>query len=219
MTDRFKSRFRIDTSRLKHWDYGWARAYFVTIVTSGRDPYFGEISKGEIHLTNIGKMVELEWNKTPQLRPDMNIKLDAFCVMPNHFHAIIEIGRNKYNSYNLGGGIVEPGNDVERGVETQCIASLQPSDELSSAQQPNPSQSDQQPNGIKNRFGSQSHNLPSIIRGFKSAITTYAHKCGKKFGWQSRYHEHIIQNKAEFHKIRQYISSNVANWKDDRFYV
>ena len=126
MTDRFKSRFRIDTSRLKNWDYWWARAYFVTIVTSGRDPYFGEISKGEIHLTNIGKMVELEWNKTPQLRPDMNIKLDAFCVMPNHFHAIIVIGRNKYNSYNLGGGIVERGNDVERGVETQCIASLQP---------------------------------------------------------------------------------------------
>jgi REP element-mobilizing transposase RayT len=176
----------------------------VTIVTSGRDPYFGKISKDEIHLTNIGKMVELEWNKTPQLRPDMNIKLDAFCVMPNHFHAIIVIGRNRYNSYNLGGGI------VERGVETQCIASLQPSDEPSSAQQPN---------CIKNRFGPQSHNLPSIIRGFKSAITTYARKCGEEFGWQSRYHEHIIQNKAEFHKIRQYISSNVANWKDDRFYV
>jgi len=219
MTARFKSRFRIDTSRLKHWDYGWARAYFVTIVTSGRDPYLGEISKDEIHLTHIGKMVELEWRKTPQLRPDMHIKLDAFCVMPNHFHAIIVIGRNKYNSDNGDGGIVERGNDVERGVETQCIASLQPSDEPSSAQQSNPPPSDHQPCGIKNRFGPQSHNLPAIIRGFKSAITTYARKCGVEFGWQPRYHEHIIQNKAEFYKIRQYINSNVANWKNDRSYV
>jgi len=216
MTYRFKSRFRIDTSRLKHWDYGWARAYFVTIVTSGRDPYFGEISKDEIQLTSIGKMVELEWRKTPQLRPDMNIELDAFCVMPNHFHAIIVIGRNKYNSDNLGGGIVERGNDVESGVETQCIASLQP------AKPPPLQQSlplDNQPNCIKNRFGPQSHNLPAIIRRFKSAITTYARKCGVEFGWQPRYHEHIIQNKTELYKIWQYINNNVANWKDDRFYV
>ena len=65
MTDRFKSRFRIDTSRLNDWDYGWARAYFVTIVPSGRDPYWGEISKDEIHLTHIEKMVEFESKKHP----------------------------------------------------------------------------------------------------------------------------------------------------------
>ncbi len=32
------------------------------------------------------------------MRPDMNLTMGAFVVMPNHFHAIIEIGKNEYNS-------------------------------------------------------------------------------------------------------------------------
>jgi REP element-mobilizing transposase RayT len=34
-------------------------------------------------------MVQDEWNKTQQIRPE--IELDQFVIMPNHFHAIIWI--------------------------------------------------------------------------------------------------------------------------------
>ncbi len=31
------------------------------------------------------------------MRPDMNLQMGAFVVMPNHFHAIVIIGENEYN--------------------------------------------------------------------------------------------------------------------------
>ncbi len=36
----------------------------------------------------------------PHIRLDMNLKLDKFVIMPNHFHGIIQIGKNKFNTYN-----------------------------------------------------------------------------------------------------------------------
>jgi putative transposase len=50
-----------------------------------------------MHPTEIGKIAETEWFKTPQLRPDMNLELGEFVVMPNHIHGIILIGENEYN--------------------------------------------------------------------------------------------------------------------------
>ena len=36
--------------------------------------------------------------KTFDLRPDMNLIKGEFVVMPNHFHALIGIGHNEYNT-------------------------------------------------------------------------------------------------------------------------
>ena len=41
--DRFKGKYRISSTRLPGWDYSSAGYYFVTIVTQGHIPYFGEI--------------------------------------------------------------------------------------------------------------------------------------------------------------------------------
>jgi REP element-mobilizing transposase RayT len=38
-------------------------------------------------LNDLGKLVQDEWRKTPELRPQ--VELDEFVVMPNHFHAIV----------------------------------------------------------------------------------------------------------------------------------
>jgi len=48
-------------------------------------------------LSGIGFIVKNEWLKTFEMRPDMNLQMDEFVIMPNHFHAIIIIGENKYN--------------------------------------------------------------------------------------------------------------------------
>ena len=51
-----------------------------------------------LRATEIGKIAEMEWYKTVELRPDMNLEMAEFVVMPNHIHGIIAIGENEFNS-------------------------------------------------------------------------------------------------------------------------
>jgi len=46
----------------------------------------------------MGKIAEMEWEKTLLMRPDMNLTMGEYVVMPNHFHSILIIGDNIYNS-------------------------------------------------------------------------------------------------------------------------
>ena len=69
------------------------------------------------------------------------------------------------------------------------------------------------------RFRNQGKNtISAMVGSFKSAVSKYCNKNNLSFGWQSRFHDHIIRDKEEFYKIRNYIIHNVRNWKDDRFY-
>ncbi len=70
----------------------------------------------------------------------------------------------------------------------------------------------------KNQFAPQSKNLASIIRGYKSAVTTYARKNGIIFDWQPRFHDHIIRSMDEYHRISNYILNNPTKWYNDKFY-
>ena len=70
----------------------------------------------------------------------------------------------------------------------------------------------------KNKFGSQSKNLASIIRGFKIAITTYARKNNIDFAWQERFYDVIIRNNKGLDEVRKYIFNNPQNWDDDDLY-
>jgi REP element-mobilizing transposase RayT len=75
--------------RLQGYNYGQNNAYFVTCCTYNRDCLFGEIVNDEIVLNPYGEIVQDEWLQTAKLRPE--IELDAFVVMPNHFHGIVVI--------------------------------------------------------------------------------------------------------------------------------
>ncbi|MEQ9441920.1 MAG: transposase, partial [Cyclobacteriaceae bacterium] len=108
---KYQGKYRIGSARLAGYDYGAAGMYFVTICTKDRMHYFGEIvtdpqgiNDAAMQLNDIGRIVEEEWIKTPDIRPDMHLTLGEFVVMPNHFHAIIIIGNNPYNMNNDGGG-------------------------------------------------------------------------------------------------------------------
>ncbi len=50
---------------------------------------FGEVVGEEVQLNDAGKMVQSVWEKLPGRFP--MIELDAFVVMPNHFHGIVGI--------------------------------------------------------------------------------------------------------------------------------
>ncbi len=75
--------------RLKDYDYSQAGGYYVTIVAQGRECLFGEIRAGEMVLNEAGRMILKWWNELPNKFP--SITLDAFVIMPNHFHGIILI--------------------------------------------------------------------------------------------------------------------------------
>jgi len=174
------------TTRLQNWNYNWRGLYFVTINTKFGEPYFGEIVDNKVELNEIGREVEKQWLLTTSIRPDMNLSLDEFIVMPNHFHGIIGIGPNDYNSFS-------PSHmDSMHAVRT--------------AQQ-------------KGKFGPQSKNLGSIIRGFKSSVTTWCRINHQLFDWHSRYHDIIITDEKMLNKIRKYIRKNPENWKKDRFFI
>ncbi|MFZ1750214.1 MAG: hypothetical protein WAU01_08485, partial [Saprospiraceae bacterium] len=51
-----------------------------------------------MQLNEMGQIAEAEWLETFKIRLDMNLEMGEFVLMPNHFHAIIEIGENKYNA-------------------------------------------------------------------------------------------------------------------------
>lgn len=68
----------------------------------------------------------------------------------------------------------------------------------------------------QNKFGPQSKNLSSIIRGFKIGVTKYVNNNNLEFAWQSRFHDRIIRNENELNHIRQYIFNNPLRWELDK---
>jgi len=99
---KYKNKYRISSSRLQSWDYAMAGLYFITICTANREHFFGEIHNGIIQLSKIGEIAQTEWLKTFEMRPDMNLQMDEYVIMPNHFHTIIGIGENQYNIHRGG---------------------------------------------------------------------------------------------------------------------
>lgn len=177
----FRGKYRVGSSRLKGFDYSMNGAYFITICTKNRMPFFGEIENEKMKLNALGEQADYYWRQIPQ--HFSMVKLDFFVVMPDHIHGIIFIDDS------LAG--------TERqniGVETQDFASLRKG-------------------YYKNKFGPQSKNLSSIIRGFKIGMTKYANRHNIHFSWQNRFHDRIIRSKKELNNIRHYIELNPMNWE------
>ena len=224
MSEPYKNKYRIPSARLQSWDYANEGMYFITICTANRDCYFGNIAppnpvetrciasptaqpklhvtdtkplESEMRLSEIGKAAEIEWLKTVDLRPDMNLELAEFVVMPNHFHGIIMIGENSYNN---------PTGRYGNNRDAMHRVSIANTDDNTTEQS-------------TNKFGPQSKNVASVMRGFKSAVTTYARKNDLPFAWQTRFHDHIIRSTDEYKRIVHYIVNNPVNWQNDKFYM
>lgn len=192
MTDRFKNKYRIPTARATWHDYSGG-SYFVTICTQHREPYFGHIADGQMAYTDLGLAANDCLQAIPSHFPDAEIPV--WIVMPNHIHAIIIINAPTppVETQNLA----SPKQMSIHHLETQDFASLQ--------------------RETLQKFGPQSKNLASIVRGFKIGVTKYANSHALSFAWQPRFHDHIIRNQDEMNRIADYINNNVARWKEDCF--
>jgi putative transposase len=177
MSDRFKNKFRNGTARMVQWYYGWAASYFITVCTVGRRPFFGQITNDGMILSDLARILSDEWKRTSGVRPDMNLTLGEFVIMPDHFHGIISIGRNQYNKPS------------RKTAVHSCRFAMHG-----------------KPTTI-NKFGPQSKNLGSIMRGIKSAVTKQVRQIEPNFAWQPRFYDTIIRNKMEYYHISKYIVS------------
>lgn len=195
---KFKGKYRIESARLSTWDYGWNGVYFITICTKNREHYLGEIIAGKMQLSEIGGHAEKCWRDIPQHFPF--VILGTSVVMPNHVHGIIIINKSD-------GGL----KNAET-VETQNLASL-PTNPTNPINGPIPQ------SGPRNKFGPQSQNLASIVRGFKIGVTKFARTNNLPFAWQPRFYDHIIRDDRSFHRISRYIEHNCLNWNEDKFYT
>ncbi|MCR4415655.1 MAG: hypothetical protein NUV77_24855, partial [Thermoguttaceae bacterium] len=75
--------------RLKRHDYGEPGANFVTICTRKWQCILGSVTNDQVVLSRFGQIVQTVWCELPAHFP--NVELDAFVVMPNHFHGILLI--------------------------------------------------------------------------------------------------------------------------------
>lgn len=107
--------------------------------------------------------------------------------MPNHVHGILIIDKNASIS-----------------VETRLIASL--------------SQTINKTGGISgDKNPMLQDNISRIIRWYKGRCSFEMRKLHADFGWQSRFHDHIIRNEKSFDTIQNYIENNPINWNKDKF--
>jgi REP element-mobilizing transposase RayT len=75
--------------RMPGFDYRQPGAYFITVCTHRREPVFGHLSQGIMHLNAAGRMAQSVWEDLPAFYP--HIEIDEFIVMPDHFHGIVVI--------------------------------------------------------------------------------------------------------------------------------
>lgn len=91
----FKNTFRIESTRLKGYDYSQPGEYFVTICTHDHECLFGTVADEEVRLSAIGEIAKNCWKEIP--KHFLNVDLDEFIIMPNHIHGIIIINDNDIN--------------------------------------------------------------------------------------------------------------------------
>jgi putative transposase len=195
MSDKFKNKYRITSARLSNWDYSSNASYFITTCTANREHYFGTIVDAKMQLSSIGEFACECWKQIPNHFP--HFYLDEFVVMPNHVHGLVMIEKPYIDNNSLS-PIVETG----------------PARSLRKTGMVEPEDTPRHP-----RYQNQGKNtISSMVGSFKSAVTKYSNKNKLRFGWQTRFHDHVIRDSEEFYSIRNYIINNPNTWNADKFY-
>lgn len=185
--------------RIKNYDYASEGAYYVTIVTQGRECLFGEIINKEIFLSIYGKIVQKWWEDIPNHFP--KVETSAFIVMPNHIHGIIFITKDRR------GEVLSPRNNPNQdNLENIHLGEISLETEESS------NQGGETPPLHRRTLG-------QIVAYFKYQSTKEMNsvddvKTITRF-WQRNYYEHIIRNERELKQKTDYILDNPSRWDED----
>ena len=88
----YKNRYRVESARLRGFDYSMEGTYFITICTKKREVFFGSVRDKNLELSWEGRIADEYWRAIPQHYP--GVLLDAYVIMPNHVHGIIILQRD-----------------------------------------------------------------------------------------------------------------------------
>ncbi len=184
-----KKSYRIDSARLKGWDYSSEGAYLIGLNTKFRVHSFGKVENGKMILSEIGEIAHAFWQQIP-IHTKTSI-LDEFIIMPDHIHGII------FLDYSVCLDGVPPRLEKRKGVIPVCTDGVLPR--------------------LKQELPRKS--IATIIGTFKSVFTkTINQKFPEaKFQWQERFYDHIIRNNEELNRLRNYISNNPKNYCNEKF--
>lgn len=108
--------------RLKGYDYSQAGAYFITICTHQRECLFGAIANSVMELNDYGQILSEEWMRSSQIRQE--IELDAWVVMPNHFHGLVIIRQIEKSTRNVRANGRSPLPGVAPPMKPRSLSSL-----------------------------------------------------------------------------------------------
>jgi len=107
--EKYRSKYRIESTRLRNWNYSTPGFYFIIFCTRNREHFFGEIQDGKMFLNEIGKIADDYWSQIPL--HFQNAELGDYIIMPNHIHGIIVINGMDADVT----GVVNTWNVVETG--------------------------------------------------------------------------------------------------------
>jgi putative transposase len=172
--------------RLRQYDYSWPGAYFVTICVREKECVLGDIVECEMRLSEWGRIVHEFWDAIPNHFP--NVSIDGRVTMPNHGHAIINIGHDRR-------GAVAAPNDA--APNTAARLDMEKGEEISPIR-PTLGQ-------IVAYYKYQTTKRINALRGTP----------GIPF-WQRNYWEHVIRDEIDLNRIRQYIENNPRRWHEDQ---
>ncbi len=216
---KFNNKYRIDTARAKWWNYSNDGKYFITICTKNRTHLFGFVKNNEMILNDYGKIVEKCWFDLPNHYS--NVVLDAFQIMPNHIHCIISVLNDSVSIPHVSNS--HESNDsvsisqIETGLKPVCTAINNPIDNPINNPINNPID-----NSINNpeieEKELKTHGVFEFIRALKTFSSRRINELRNSKGvsnWQERFHDHIIRNDEEYHRIKNYIINNPKKWSED----
>ncbi len=197
--------------RLRGYDYSQEGLYFITICVQDRACLFGKIENGEMNLNDAGKMVETEWLKLPNRFT--NIELHEYMVMPNHFHAILEIVGT-----TVGAPLVVALNNNPVAQNDTCVTD--------NGRPQTFAIDNGRPQGHAPTDTAKNKTVGDMMDAFESITTVEYIRGVKTFGWQRfsgkiwqrNYYEHIIRDEQSYQRISEYIINNPAKWADDKLY-
>jgi len=192
--------------RLKGYDYSQAGGYYVTIVSYGREPLFGNVVAGAMQLNTLGKIVQDEWLRSARIRKEIRLFEDEFVVMPNHLHGIVWL---------VGADGVRPKDFHPNDFHPD--GSLPPEGRFSlEGSRPYDDTGANNKGAYHAPLQRNAKSLGSFIAGFKASVTS---RVGRELNlgniWQRNYFEHILRDQTDYERIAEYILNNPVNWDQD----
>jgi REP element-mobilizing transposase RayT len=171
--------------RLPGHDYASAGAYFVTLLVHHREPLFGTLANGDVHLTAWGSLARSEWQRLPARFA--GIQIDTYIIMPDHMHAILWITDAATQSLS-GARLLQPFKADAPSPASPLPASVKVS-------------------SLGTVVGAYKATTARLINALRRSPGAPV--------WQRNYFERIIRDEEELARITDYILANPTRTDED----